>query len=76
MCMTDRAHAYGTLNGVKDPAVVVAGLLHRAAGAGLGMTLWLEPGHLLRRDTDLLVHSFMATICLPSGDRQLTPSPR
>ncbi|GBP35053.1 hypothetical protein EVAR_75256_1 [Eumeta japonica] len=38
------------------------GPLYPAAGAGAGMSLWLEPGHLLKRDTALLGHSFMATI--------------
>ncbi|GBP82099.1 hypothetical protein EVAR_89438_1 [Eumeta japonica] len=55
---------------------VVTGLLHPAAGAVAGMSLWTKPGHLVKRDTALLCHSFMVTIRLPSGDRQLTPSPR
>ncbi|GBP91242.1 hypothetical protein EVAR_65106_1 [Eumeta japonica] len=31
--------------------VVIAGLLHSAACAGVGMSLWLEPGFHLEKDT-------------------------
>ncbi|GBP15792.1 hypothetical protein EVAR_72635_1 [Eumeta japonica] len=50
--------------------VVVAGLLHPTAGAGAGMRVWIEPGHLLRRETAVLGHSLWrlsSTVRCPSA---------
>ncbi|GBP53887.1 hypothetical protein EVAR_96565_1 [Eumeta japonica] len=56
-CCPRRARVRRQSRRIKAAVVVVAGLLHSATGAGAGVSLWLGPGHLLKRDTALLGHS-------------------